>query len=76
MSNVEFVRQKVERALSQLAMNWVAGETTFTFIARNPLVAGREMIVTSDPDLKELAALLVEHAERPSPSVPAEGNVK
>lgn len=59
-SNVAWVRQQVERALSQLASNWVEG-TTFTFIARNPRIPNREMIVTSDPNLAEVAALLTQH---------------
>jgi hypothetical protein len=54
------VRAEVERALSVLALNWTP-DTTFTFIARNPNHSDREMIVTSDPDLEAVAALLASH---------------
>lgn len=57
---VQYARAEVERALSRLATMW-SGDTTFTFIARNPKIEGREMIVTSDPDIKGLADLLLKH---------------
>lgn len=64
---VQYARAEVERALSRLATMWNDDDTTFTFIARNPKIEGREMIVTSDPDIKGLADLLLKHHAQETP---------
>lgn len=58
------MRRNVERALTALHSDFV-GDVKLTFIARFPGFPEQDVLITSDPSLDELAALLDRSKDRP-----------